>query len=85
MTTRLNETFGKVLIDGKLSCHQDPLLGNDRETKNETTAITRNSFVNTHSTGAVARHRPARNNGSTVGSGVFCESVPGLYHSNYRV
>jgi hypothetical protein len=30
-----------------------------------------NSFVNRNSTGAVARQRPARNNGSTVGSGVF--------------
>jgi hypothetical protein len=36
--------------------HTDPLLGNDRET-NKTTAV--------------ARQRPARNNGSTVGSNVF--------------
>jgi hypothetical protein len=36
--------------------HIDLLLGNNRET-NETTAV--------------ARQRPARNNGSTVGSGVF--------------
>jgi hypothetical protein len=34
--------------------HIDPLIGNKRETKNETTAV--------------ARHRPARHNGSTVGS-----------------
>jgi hypothetical protein len=37
--------------------HIDPLLDNDRETNNETRAV--------------ATHRPARNNGSTVGSGVF--------------
>jgi hypothetical protein len=37
--------------------HIDPLLGNDSETNNETTAF--------------ARLRPAHNNGSTVGGGVF--------------
>jgi hypothetical protein len=36
--------------------HVDPLIGNDRETNNETTAV--------------ARQRAARNIGSTVGSGV---------------
>jgi uncharacterized protein YigE (DUF2233 family) len=35
----------------------DPLLGNARETKNETTAV--------------AKQRPARNNESTLGGGVF--------------
>jgi hypothetical protein len=33
------------------------MLGNDRDTNNETTAV--------------VRQRPARNDGSTVGSGVF--------------
>jgi hypothetical protein len=37
--------------------HIDPLLGNYREINNETTAV--------------ARQRPASNNGSTVGSVVF--------------
>jgi hypothetical protein len=37
--------------------HIDPLLGNNRETNNETTAV--------------ARQETARNNGSTVGRGVF--------------
>jgi hypothetical protein len=40
-----------------LPWHIDPLLGNDRETNNETTAV--------------ARQRPARNNGSTVGNSIF--------------
>jgi hypothetical protein len=38
--------------------HIDPLLGNDHETNNETTAV--------------ARQRPERNNGNIVGSSVFC-------------
>jgi hypothetical protein len=37
--------------------HMDPLLGNDCGTNNEITAV--------------ARQRHARNNGSTVGGGVF--------------
>jgi hypothetical protein len=37
--------------------HIDPLIGNGRETNKETMAA--------------ARQRPARKNGSTVGSGVF--------------
>jgi hypothetical protein len=37
---------------------RDLLLGNDRETNDETTAV--------------ARQRPALNNGSTAGGGVFC-------------
>jgi hypothetical protein len=41
----------------KILWHIDPLLGNDRETNNETTAV--------------ARQRPTRNNGSTVESCVF--------------
>jgi hypothetical protein len=36
--------------------HIDPLLGNDRETNNDVTAVT--------------RQRPARSNGNTVGSGI---------------
>jgi hypothetical protein len=40
----------------KILWHIEPVLGNDGETNNETTAV--------------ARQRPARNNGSTVGSGV---------------
>jgi hypothetical protein len=36
----------------------DPLIGNDRETNNETTAV--------------AWQRPARNNGSNFGGRVFC-------------
>jgi hypothetical protein len=51
--------------------HIDPLLGNDGETKNETRVI--------------ARQRPARNNGSAVGSGVIYGSAPRLYHSIDRV
>jgi hypothetical protein len=46
--------------------HIDLLLGNDRETDNETTTV--------------ARQRPASNNGRTVGSGVFyvvrSEAIP---------
>jgi hypothetical protein len=38
--------------------HIDPLLGNDRETNNEITAV--------------ARQPPVCNIGSTVGSSVFC-------------
>jgi hypothetical protein len=41
----------------KILWYTDPLQGNDREANNETTAV--------------ARHRPARNNGNTVGSNVF--------------
>jgi hypothetical protein len=51
--------------------HIDPLIGNDRETKNETKAI--------------ARQRPQFNDGSTVGSSVIYSSVPRLYHSTDRV
>jgi hypothetical protein len=50
--------------------HIDPLLGNDRE-RNKTTAI--------------AKQQPVRNNGSTVGTGVFYGSVQRLYHSTDRV
>jgi hypothetical protein len=37
--------------------HVDRLIGNDRKTNNETTVV--------------ARQRLARNNGSTVGRGIF--------------
>jgi hypothetical protein len=37
--------------------HIDPFLGNDRETNNEIMTV--------------VRQRPARNNGSTIGGGVF--------------
>jgi hypothetical protein len=44
----------------------DPLLRNDQETNNETTVV--------------ARQRPARNSGSTIGGGVFyvarSEAIP---------
>jgi hypothetical protein len=52
-------------------CGIDPMLGNDRETKkrNSDHCYATTSFI-CNSTGAVATPRLARNNGSTIGSGV---------------
>jgi hypothetical protein len=62
----------------------EPLLGNDQETNNKTTAIPRQQLRKHNSTRAVARQRPARNSGSTVGSGDLYGSAQGLYHSTDR-
>jgi hypothetical protein len=61
-------SMNTVLEDSfMLMWHIGPLLGNDCETNNETTEV--------------VRQRPARNYGSTVGSGVFYVSAPRLYHA----
>jgi hypothetical protein len=53
-----NWISGRIAGTTYILWHIDPLLGNDRETNNNTMTV--------------ARQRPARNNGGTVGSGVFC-------------
>jgi hypothetical protein len=51
--------------------HIDPLIDNDRETNNETMTV--------------AKQRPARNKGSTLGSVVSMWSAPRRYHATDRV
>jgi hypothetical protein len=65
--------------------HTDPLLDNNRKT-NETTDIARQQLLK-HATvlEPLLGQRPACNNGSNVGSGVFYESATRLYHSTARV
>lgn len=73
LTVSLRKKFNIVLyrtgIDSETT--QQPLL--------------ESSFVNSQSIEDVARQRPAINNVSTVGSGVFYVSAPRQYHSTDRV
>jgi hypothetical protein len=65
-TTQYDVTSWKALI--LILWHRDPLLGDNRETNKETMAVAMQQLRKY----ATVLEQAARNNGSTVGSGVFC-------------
>jgi hypothetical protein len=63
--------------------HIDPLVGNDRETNNETTAIAMQQ-LRKYATVLETLQDSGPRATSEVGSGVFYGSAPRLYHSTDR-